>query len=81
MYDCIFYYFFFCTGSQVIPNEDPLNENTTFLTLEIFSHLLHTGSDHTPPLGFSNEPEIRFNVDHTCQQLVLGDQPFICHLL
>ena len=24
-----------------------------------------TGSDRAPPLGFSNEPEIRFEVDYT----------------
>ena len=48
----------------MIPSEDPLEDNTTLVHWR--SCHIFTGSDRTPPWVFlSNEPEIRFEVDHT----------------
>ena len=44
------FFFFFCTGSRVIPNEDPFEDNTTF-NLRNLTFITYWLRSH-PTLGF-----------------------------
>ena len=47
----------------MVPSEDPLEDCTSLDLGSLLTFI--TGSDHPPPMGFSNEPEIKFEVDCT----------------
>ena len=52
----------FSIGGREVPSEDPEDISNTFtITLEaVFAFA--TGSEHEPPLGFENTPEIHFEM-------------------
>ena len=45
----------------MVPSEDPLEDCTSLDLRSLLTFI--TGSDHLPPMYFSNEPEIKFEVD------------------
>ncbi len=47
---------------RIVPNDDPTSPIVVITMGSILSFV--TGSDTIPPLGFENNPEIRFDGDH-----------------
>ena len=48
------------SGGRVIPHEGPDEDDITITLETVFAFA--TGSDHEPPLGFENTPEIHFEM-------------------